>query len=69
MRSIAQNLRNPLTWVYLFSFVKVFLAAIGIEITETQWNTWEQVVNAGCGVAVALGIFAFNPFHGGEKKQ
>jgi uncharacterized membrane protein len=62
MRNIAQNLKNPLTWVYLFSFTKVFLAAVGIEVAPEQWELWEQVVNAACGILVALGIFSFNPF-------
>jgi uncharacterized membrane protein len=62
MKNIAENLRNPLVWVYLVAFIKVFLAAIGVEITEAQWTEWEQVINALCGLLVALGIFSFNPF-------
>jgi hypothetical protein len=64
-----QNLRNPAVWVYLFAFVKVFLAAVGVEIAPEDWQQWEEVANAACGVAVALGIFSFNPFKGGEKKE
>jgi hypothetical protein len=69
MKNIVQNLRNPMAWVYLFSFTKIFLAAIGIEMPDDQWNTWEQVLNAACGVGVALGIFHFNPFQRGGKKE
>jgi uncharacterized membrane protein len=71
MKNIVENLRNPLVWVYLVAFVKVFLAAVGVEITEEQWTEWEQVINALCGLLVALGIFSFNPFQRqrGEKKE
>lgn len=59
---MANRLKNPVVWVYLFSFVKVLTAALGFDVAPEQWELWEQVLNAACGVAVALGIFNFNPF-------
>lgn len=60
-----QQLKDPRVWIYFFSFLKVLTAALGFEVAPEQWDQWENVLNAACGLGVALGIFAFNPF---EKK-
>ncbi|UWE05316.1 hypothetical protein [Laceyella sacchari] len=71
MKNIVENLKNPLVWVYLLSFIKVTLGAVGVDIAPEQWAQYEDVLNALCGLLVALGIFAFNPYQRqrGEKKE
>jgi hypothetical protein len=66
-----EQLKNPQVWMYLFSFLKVLTAALGLEIAPEQWDQWEQILNALAGLGVALGIFAFNPYQRqrGEKKE
>jgi len=55
-------LRDPRTWVLFFSFAKVFLAAIGVDIAPARWAVYEEAFNAACAFFVALGIFVYDPY-------
>ncbi|MFD1423436.1 hypothetical protein ACFQ4J_06725 [Laceyella tengchongensis] len=66
MNSMLPKLRDPKVWGLLFAFVKVFLGALHVNIGPEEWQLWEGVFNSACGVAVALGIFVYNPK---EEKQ
>jgi hypothetical protein len=67
--NITQSLKDPKTWVLFISFLKVFLAAIGIDIAPEQWVAWENVLNAACALAVGLGVFAYNPYEKPKEQQ
>jgi hypothetical protein len=68
MKNIAENLKNPLVWVYLLSFVKLSLAIAGVEITPERWAQVEDLLNIAGLVGVGLGIWTYNPFAKGEDK-
>jgi hypothetical protein len=44
MKNIVENLKNPLVWVYLLSFIKVTLGAVGVDIAPEQWAQYEDVL-------------------------
>lgn len=54
-------LRDPRVWVLFFSFTKVFLAAVGVEIAPDKWAVYEDVFNAMCALLVGMGIFVYSP--------
>lgn len=62
-----ERLRDPKVWVLFFAFIKLLSAAVGIDIASEQWAEWEAVFNGACGIAVALGIFQYNPQTGGKS--
>ncbi|SFJ83419.1 hypothetical protein [Thermoflavimicrobium dichotomicum] len=68
-KEVLNKLRDPKTWGLMFAFVKLLLAGFGINITPEKWQLYEQVFNAACGVAVALGIFVYNPDAGQEDNK
>ncbi|AUS07428.1 hypothetical protein C1X05_00175 [Laceyella sacchari] len=61
MQNIMLRLRDPKVWGLLFAFVKLLLGALGLNIAPEQWAVYETVFNSFCGLAVALGIFVYNP--------
>lgn len=56
-----QALRDPRVWGLFFCFVKVFLAAIGIDIAPEKWSLYENAFNAMCALLVGMGIFVYSP--------
>lgn len=59
-----QKLRDPQAWIYLLAFVKVVFAVAGVHIAPEKWAQLEELVNAAASVAVAFGIFKYNPNKG-----
>lgn len=62
-----EKLREPKIWVLFFSFAKLMTAALGFEVAPEQWAVYESLLNSFCGIAVALGIFTYNPDKGADK--
>jgi hypothetical protein len=59
---------QPVVFVYLLSFFKVYLALIGYDIAPATWANIEELLNIICAGLVAVGIFAYNPFQKKEGK-
>jgi hypothetical protein len=62
-------LRDPRVWVLFFSFAKVFLSAVGVDIAPERWAVYEEAFNAACAFFVALGIFAYDPYQYEDKDK
>ncbi|MBS7531819.1 hypothetical protein IC619_015205 [Hazenella sp. IB182353] len=59
--NIISKLKDPVVWGLFFAFAKLLTSALGLDIAPESWTQWEEVFNAACGIAVALGIFSYNP--------
>lgn len=68
MNSTLDKLRDPKIWGLLFAFGKLMTAALGLEVAPEQWIAYENLFNSACGIAVALGIFTYNPDKGDVNK-
>lgn len=66
MEQLLSIIRDPKAWGLFFAFVKVVLSSLGVNVAPEQWDMWEDILNAICGIAVGLGIFRYNPVHKAE---